>query len=542
MTIPYWSIDRTLGAAEVSLREYQVQAVNEIVDQFNAGYTDVLLDAPVGSGKTFIAAAVMMLIRDAKPGAKTMYLAGDKTLQRQYHRDFPSSFLIEGHVNYCPDPDACRNENKRADCPICGDYTDGVVGHLVGAHGLSLKAAKEIAPTNCAYALAKRKAVKHSDVVTNPWYYGLETRYVGHFARRSIAVYDECDNLDGAIDTITGNSVALSVIQAYVNLDPWLTRTGSGGEVVSKRQLDKIERSEWLTILSYASAEAMRRPKGLPLMSPKRESLLIDAAHFQNIYTMIVEGGPRVAVDYSMSDRELQVIKVDPGEYGAEHLWPTTDYRLFMTGSFGNTDTWAKYMGLRDFGVVTVPHTFLAYRRPVYINRIGEFTGTWTARRTDIIDLAQRIKELHRGRTLVLVHSAAQAQVLKELIDYAIIHRRGSEDRNRALAEYLATENALLITTSWRGLDLKDDACRTLIIAKIPWSPKTDLVTKRMNVFHDWREEEALRKITQGLGRGMRGPDDYCYHYILDKLPPKIAANMPTWVTESIQELPTIPA
>lgn len=530
--IPHWDINRTLGASEACLREYQVQAVNRVVDEFNAGRTNVLLDAPVGSGKTFIAAAVMMLIRGADPWAKTMYLAGDKTLQRQYHKDFPSSKLIEGHKNYCRDPDACRDANKGGVCPKCGLDVDNMVGHLVRMHGLTPEIAKEIAPTKCPYTIAKQMAIRHNDVVTNPWYYGKEVEHVGDFAGREIAVYDECDNLGGVIDTISGSGVALFVIEQYLNLSPWLFLTGSDGEVIEKRKLEDIERDAWLTILSRASVEAMRQWRTMPRTEPKREALLTDASHFNNVRTMIVDGGPHVAVDYS--DRALKVVSVDPGAYGAEHLWPTTKYCLFMTGSFGNIEAWTTYMGVRDFGVVTVPHTFPVHLRPVYLDYVGKLTGGWTAQRPIIVQLAARIKEVHRGRTLVLVSSAAKAEVLRELIPYAITHQKGSEDRKRALADFLATDNALLITTMWRGLDLKDDACRTLIIAKLPWTPKNDLVNKRIAAFPGWWEADTLAKITQGLGRGVRGPEDYCYHYIFDALSNNMADAMPAWVQESV--------
>lgn len=103
-----------------SLHDYQERAVDQILDAFRAGYRNVLLDAPTGSGKTFIANAVL----EERGGA---FSAASLTLQQQYARDFPEVRVLQGHANYCSDHQLHSTVASGEDCHYgCTEVVDGV--------------------------------------------------------------------------------------------------------------------------------------------------------------------------------------------------------------------------------------------------------------------------------------------------------------------------------------------------------------------------------------------------------------------------------
>ncbi len=71
-------------------REIQLQAIRDIVDAYNNGAEFVLLEVPVGGGKSLIAATIGRALSD-----DAWYLTLTEQLQKQYTRDFAESLGFE---------------------------------------------------------------------------------------------------------------------------------------------------------------------------------------------------------------------------------------------------------------------------------------------------------------------------------------------------------------------------------------------------------------------------------------------------------------
>lgn len=93
-------------------------------------------------------------------------------------------------------------------------------------------------------------------------------------------------------------------------------------------------------------------------------------------------------------------------------------------------------------------------------------------------------------------------------------------DRARALSEYERAESGILVACSAdRGVDLPDDKCRLIIIAKVPYPYLGDrMVSMRMHMpdGNTWYTVETVRSVVQMAGRGVRHERDYCRTVILD--------------------------
>ena len=143
------------------------------------------------------------------------------------------------------------------------------------------------------------------------------------------------------------------------------------------------------------------------------------------------------------------------------------------------------------------------------------------------------------GRVLVLTSSFEVARALGEKIPQAILHRRG-ESAEAALEQYRKPENksAILITPSaWEGVNLPG-LVDHLVIPQIPFPPpdegKIAALEEKFraagkspesakHILNAEKRHAAVRKLRQGIGRGLRRKSDRCKLWILDPrfpLPP----------------------
>ena len=95
-----------------------------------------------------------------------------------------------------------------------------------------------------------------------------------------------------------------------------------------------------------------------------------------------------------------------------------------------------------------------------------------------------------------------------------------------------------------RGLDLKDDLCRAILIPKVPYGNLGDAqVSARKNLpdGQGWYASHTLRTLVQGTGRGMRHEGDWCNTHVLDAQFPKLMARsrwmVPEWWHKAVVNL-----
>lgn len=93
-----------------------------------------------------------------------------------------------------------------------------------------------------------------------------------------------------------------------------------------------------------------------------------------------------------------------------------------------------------------------------------------------------------------------------------------------------------------RGVDLPDDYCRLIVVAKVPFPNLGDrMVSMRLHMGdgQTWYTVETVRSVVQMAGRGVRHKDDYCRTVILDSqfrdgLWSRGAALFPRWFREAV--------
>jgi ATP-dependent DNA helicase DinG len=106
--------------------------------------------------------------------------------------------------------------------------------------------------------------------------------------------------------------------------------------------------------------------------------------------------------------------------------------------------------------------------------------------------------------------------------------KQGETGRHALLAQFRKSGNAVLFGTDsfWEGVDVKGDALRLVIIARLPFQVPTEPVQQARaekikaeggDSFRDYSVPQAVIKFRQGFGRLIRSRDDHGAVLILDR-------------------------
>ena len=97
-----------------SRKEEQKKTVERIQSAFKEGKKYVMLSAPTGSGKSWIAT-----ILGLNHHKKTFILTKQKSLQEQYAKEFPFIYSVKGKGNFDCIQHFCEEKCTEGDCNTC---------------------------------------------------------------------------------------------------------------------------------------------------------------------------------------------------------------------------------------------------------------------------------------------------------------------------------------------------------------------------------------------------------------------------------------
>lgn len=509
-------------------RPHQWKAINDIIKAFTESEAKIVfLDAPTGSGKTLIAEAVRRLLK-----GKALYVCTTKTLQDQFLNDFPYAKLLKGRSNYptldyperfyldptdpnrltaadcekkkvritceeagCDDP-SCDGEHYKTVCPWCHDVRQ------------------------CPYHVAKIDALSADLAVMNTAYCLCEMNGPGGFDGRHLMIIDEADELE-------------SLIMNYVEIKiSARTRKRLGIGMPAKKTIKEAwetwAKNEALPAIEIALAEARKKinkenPSVQAIRWKKHLEELRDALKGCDL-----ANGNWVYTGYKDDIENAPVIfkPVKINEQASELLWKHAKKFLLMSATIIDPEGMAEDLGIPEntWEVVRVENTFPAKNRPIYVipraNMVHkDKENTYPA----IKNAVEKIIDAYDDRILVHTVSYDLAQYLYKNLKQKdrLLTYRSAEERDKVLNIYKATPGAVILAPSLdRGVDLKDDLCRVVIVAKIPFPNLGDnQIAARLysKGGQRWYRTQTIRTLIQMTGRGMRSVNDYCDIYILDK-------------------------
>lgn len=459
----------------------------------------LILEAPTGVGKSLIA-ATLQRVWDTKLG----YVCHFRYLQDQLQRDFPYAYVLKGRRNYptanYPDEfprihaGLCMRRGPSGKCPLC--YDDETGQHY------------------CPYEKAKQQALSSDFTVLNYALFLTEANYVGQFAGLPFVVLDEGDLAEASLMQFVEVNISKRMVSRY-NIPAPPTKTKTAQWVAWAEQVRQQLRTVRKNTGSRDPAELEEQAQLARLIA--RLDFFLDTQ----------EGAAWVLCSDNLDKGPWVFRPVYVSPFAPDMLWAHGKRFLVMSASIINPYQFARDLGLREgqWAFLRLSSPFPVERRPIYVRPAANMTKSGEAREWPrlLVGLDKLLSELDE-RTLVHTVSYGLAKYLAENSrhrDRMVMYNDASQ-HGEALQRYLDRKDAVLIAPSMsRGVDLPDDACRNIVVAKVPYPYLGDKqVSARLYSGRDgsqWYAVQTARELVQATGRGMRHAGDFCRTFILDK-------------------------
>lgn len=516
-----------LPAQFSEVRAHQVVAVGAALDAFDEGHEVVFMDAPTGSGKTLIGELVRRARREQGKADRVLYVCSDKALQRQFLKDFPYAKVLMGRSNY-------RTE-------LGGD---ALTAEDCSAPGMGACCMWCQTPGTCPYKVAKQEAMAAELAVVNTSYFLAEANHVGQFSGFDLIIVDEADALESVLMGFVEYEVPRYVMNALHMRAPV---KGARRATIVKWLQELHKRADTHVARNHGSMEEKVKMRWRGFVKVTEQTIkelekdqLPDVAEVAGVE----EDGQWIR------DYDTQTFKMKPvlvGRYGPKYLWRHATNWLLMSATIVSCEEMVESLGVPyDWAHVEVPMTFPVENRPVYVAPVANVTyKDMDVAVPQLVYALGQISERHPGER-VLVHTVSyglNSRLLKELhVDRPVFSYAKAGEKDRALADFLDSKDGILLAPSMeRGIDLKGDQCRVVVVAKVPFPALGDRrVSARTHLPGGqlWYTVQTIRDIVQMTGRGVRSADDWAVTYILDAQFPrnvwKNRALFPRWWSEAV--------
>lgn len=529
-------------------RPEQIKAIQEVERQFGFGAGVVALQAPVGSGKSFLAIAVANKLK--AQGLSTHLITSQVGLQDQYKNDFPSPYLetMKGRSHYTCTYDKddvkdaskgyCRRVEKAGIIQECLRY-----GSVDDAQKLNLPVDAHL----CDY-WAQATRSKLSQITLFNFHSFLFQQRLGRFGARDLLILDECHNTE---------QVLLQFVQVVLS-DKILQKIGIDLDLSVKNADDLLH---WLErdhiIAKIMAALGASNEEGCasdltPGETDRLRSLLDRIGDLQK-YAELTEWVIDVTEEIDENDptdktRKLRARPVFVGLFAKELIFSKAQQTLAMSATILSPKIWAKNLGIAqsNLGYIDIPSSFPVKNRPIHLEYAGDMA--WDkieATLPRLYSTIQRIMERHKNqRGIVHAHSEKLCRLICEAIGsprFLHLDMFPYRSKTELLKKHMERPDSIIVASGFHeGIDLKDEMSRFQIITKVPWPGMMDpWVKARMAVDGSFLPYQTALKLVQSAGRSVRHDSDFAQTYILDqgfeKFQKRCGWLLPKWFVEAIQ-------
>jgi ATP-dependent DNA helicase DinG len=510
------------------MRRFQKEVLEQ-VDKAIASKRFIVLEAPVGFGKSAVAAAVCTYLSSA------YILTSTKQLQDQYASDFGFP-VVKGKSNFqCRVPTAsgllppcnkgrCEADWKLSDCPHYLTFEE-YDQHKSRQCTRDSKCEHVKDRRLCPYYDQKWSGFRSPVTVCNYPFLLSQLKYAEAVPHRRLLICDEAHDLEKQIVGFASFSLVRSELERY--------RNGDNKEfVIQDRGVD--DPTAWLGVLSDTKATldefcATHLEDGT---LQDRVAACKDLAEALGRFIEDLEADPtnwvvnsaRRAKDDSIDEVVFQPIQI--GNF-TRPLFETADSVLFMSATIFSKELLCKTLGVKeeDVSYISVPEsTFPVENRPIHpLNTARLNRESLDASLESIAEAVNAIMDRHVGERGV-IHTTSYYQVnyimqhVSESNRARLVTTEGSSERSALLRIHGSTDASVLISPSlFQGVDLKDGMSRFQVVVKVPYPDlserRTVMKLRRDGAWYAW--QTALR-LVQTYGRSVRSETDHAVTYVLD--------------------------
>jgi Rad3-related DNA helicase len=572
---PQMTFEQLMTAAGLTPRRYQLELAERVTDHL-APRTPIAIavQATTGVGKTWaMAFAVLQAAREDRRviwSTHTIFLRGqvlatlDAALRAAWKSGDGRPVLAErrGRADYPSKSRTMRMRHALADrraprenIAMLDDLAawPGLIADFVAAYGeppvpqsLVCLTAACPAAEQAAYLAARDSAADARIVVQTHALTLIEAR----FGRLSadLVIFDEADTLAsvaaGAVETrLPLDDLAALAAEAQADIGQALDTLRSAAAAGPIRWRDAA-------MAETARAIAARLGGAARPAEPELAQLLRDTAEDLVHFAGVDQPRTGAALIQDTAGPTLAVAAVDAaGWLGGAMRERQTVLMSATLGRYEDDDLAAacRRMGFWQVEQVSVsPAVFGSAAFRLADRSAPPPFAAEGAPEPGFFDYAARmVRQAARGgRTLVLCASYGDAEELGGRLGDAVIAQRRGQSLAPLVERFRAEPGAVLVTPSaWAGLDLPH-VVDNVVIVRLP-IPRPDelreavlaMVLERRGmstkdargILASEARAEAMRRLTQGMGRGIRSADDRCTIWIADPrfpLPGNLVADL----------------
>lgn len=536
-------------------REGQKLAINAILEAFDAGKQNFVLEGPTGQGKSAIAVTVAryMLAKhhpfnvdtDEQYENGSYVLTTQKLLQQQYMRDFEKEsrggmLELKSATNYACGYDSRQScgESKRA-LKALGKSVDGTTW-------------KRHCTNHCVYNIAKREFLQGHLGVTNYSYFMTESTYSGKITPRELLIADECHNIEAEVTRLVEIEITERFCKKFlgINLSSYDDPSKLYEWVVKKYKpalkivVEKTKNS--LSVLNEGTVSNDEMFKSLIKQNDQLDKHVSKLERFIEQFdadSWVINRERRK--DHRGERNSIQFKPIDATKWTEPYLLRFGKHRLMMSATILNSDAFCRSLGLdiSKTASLALPSTFPVDNRRVH------YVGVGSMGMRDIDDtlpkMAKAVKELLEVHSNAkgIIHTAnfRVANYLRDNVRDKRLLCHASDDRDKVLKHHKTSKKptVLLSPSMTEGVDLPDDLSRFQIIIKLPYPSLADKsLAKRIKRDPWYYDYLTARSFVQSLGRSVRHDKDHCVTYVLDGLFPmfmrKCSDTIPQYIKDAI--------
>jgi len=364
---------------------------------------------------------------------------------------------------------------------------------------------------SCEYEVHKRRVLANPLQILNYAYLLYEGNYVGRFSDYPMVICDEADKLEGQL----ANFVELRITQRFIDkvgLKPPSRKTAKSEKGLEVwRKWAEGAQGKLLEKLKITDS-TLKDTGDLALSSEKVElerlhsRLSIFLEHIDSTWLYQEQ-----ADYYDKTMWTFRPVWLTP-KVTEKYFWRHGNRHLLMSATMPPKNVLAEMLGLNsgDIDVIEIPSTFPLANRPVYLDPVADMSlKSFDYGLPDILNEIESLIHKHRGEKGVIhTRSWKLNQAVMSLNNPRLVTHT-PKDKLSILESFRASDDLVLVSPSaTRGIDLPDEACRFIIIAKAPYESLGDkLVNSRVygsGLGRYWYKSICAQDIVQASGRGMR--------------------------------------
>lgn len=523
-------------------RKGQRETIEQVIETYTENtHRHVIVEAPTGSGKAIIAMASSYVLN--KMNKKGFILTSELTLQDQYESDLNRYMLRWGSVKGIDNYECLDNDERHSlgTCKING-----------------INPRKMQCYDQCPYFSARDHAATTMTSALNYAYWLIQMNYVNPknedplFPPREFLMCDEAHKVVEIVQNHFSPRITEKTTEKIERLYKFFNMQGmrdlSREYVTLKRTVDKIwkerDKHSLLDLLHTVERNLIRfknpietlrervKEESMGGKPPKewREAFYIGEwikdlhCKVEDYNEIIGKTGLENMVKNPKGEDEVVFNCLEENYLMNNHFHEWSNFTVYLSATFSDPKSYAHSLGIKGAKYLRVGNNFSFRKSPIYFwnkrrmsKRYVEDNIPWMTEKVNgLLDIHREHKGIIHTASYELsnrINEGLSQHNLKRMLVYS-----GTEEKRDVLETLKREKNRVLMGPSLTtGLDLKNDLCRFIIFAKVPYpSLHDEFVKAKMKKNPEWYRWKTIVEILQASGRGIRSEDDWAITYLLD--------------------------